>query len=84
MFNKKVIYDFAMKESDVTTFMSVVSKVTDNRTFRCGNCGWAKEPDMWFVIFQTSKKNYKEIEKELYKIGTIGEDEYRKYFKRNA
>ena len=75
MFKSKKQYAFHMKEKDVTEIISVINKSTSIYKFSMGNCGWADDKDMWFVHFEASKKEYRNIMIELCKIGTMQLDE---------
>lgn len=63
--------EFIVDEKDVTTVLGVM-----NRHLRCyyslqvGNCGWAGElANKWFIMFDSSDRQYNKIVKSLSEIG---------------
>lgn len=66
--------EFIVDEKDVT---AVISVINEHRIFydtRVGNCGWADEPDKWFIVFSVNDKRYGEIVKDLKGIGKFNLD----------
>lgn len=72
MFKKN--YDFIMREKDVTTVLSVINKHDLHALDGVGNCGWADEPDMWYIAFCTTEGKYRKIVKDLKAIGEFKAD----------
>ncbi|WP_160298471.1 hypothetical protein [Enterococcus cecorum] len=64
-----------MKESDVTTVISVLNRVdVDNvdKKINIGRCPSGYGEDLWFIYFTISSKGYDKILKELLKEGALG------------
>lgn len=70
MFKKKM-REFIVDEKDVTAVITVINKHRRYADMSVGNCGWAEEPEKWFIIFHEYDKVYGQIVDELNKIGTF-------------
>ena len=68
--NKKT-YTFIMEEKDVTTVLGIVNQDCRYDTYRVGSCGWADEPEKWFIMFHATEKQYGNVMRQLMKIGTV-------------
>ena len=63
-----------IKECDVTTVLAVINRhqgYFSNDNKRVGCCGWADEPDMWYVRFYATDKKWGRMAAELSEIGEI-------------
>lgn len=59
-------YNIVMEEQDVTKTLKVIQKHHKLLpSMRVGNCGWADDPNKWFIIVTTSKAKWGVIRKEL-------------------
>ena len=61
--------DFIVEEKDVTTILSAVGREAKTTNYCIGNCGWADQPNKWFISFYTTDKRYGRIMKKLTGIG---------------
>lgn len=68
----KKLRTLVMKEADVTAVLQAVNKHNNHEIESVGNCGWAEQPDMWFVHFEATEKKYKKIVCDLKQIGEFG------------
>jgi hypothetical protein len=64
---------FIMDEKDVTTVLGIINQALPvwAREVRVSTCGWADEPEKWFIMFHTTDKQYGDIMRELMKIGSV-------------
>ena len=70
MFNWRVKkHDFIVNEEDVTSVLTVINKHRRDYYVRANNCGWADEPNKWFVMFEACDEEYGHIVDELNKLG---------------
>lgn len=72
MFETKKRRMFVMNEKDVTTALVMINGRLHCDSMRVDDCGWADDPDKWFVIFDAKEKTYGKIIKDLQKIGKVG------------
>ncbi len=73
MFNyfMKKTHMFIVEEKDVTTVLAVINKHRRYYDTRVGNCGWAEEPNKWFIGFDMRDKYYGEVVRDLNEIGNF-------------
>lgn len=62
---------FIMNDEDVTTVLTVIDKHLKVPNGVVSTCGWAKQPEKWFITFKCSGKEYSKLIKDLISIGTI-------------
>ena len=62
---------FIVEEKDIATILSVVNREARVTHYRIGNCGWANNPNKWFVSFYTTDKRYGKVMKFLTKDGNF-------------
>lgn len=69
-----------VKEEDVTKALKVISDVCPcmiNQQLVVGPCGWVIEPDKWFIHFDCSSKQWRQINDEFELIESLIIDENR-------
>ena len=71
MFKFKKTRQFIVDEGDVMIVLKAVSNCQDWFDGRTGNCGWADEPNKWFVTFRATDKQYVNIIKKLREFGLL-------------
>lgn len=69
MFFIKKNRNFIVEEKDITTILSAVGSEAKVFHYCIGNCGWANQPNKWFMSFYTTDKRYGKIMKKLTEIG---------------
>lgn len=69
MFKLKKLRHFIVDEGDVMIVLKAVSNYQQWFDGSTGNCGWADEPNKWFVTFRATDKQYKDIIKKLKEFG---------------
>lgn len=62
---------FIVDEKDVTTVITVINEHRNDYEMRVNNCGWAEEPNKWFIHFDVSDEAYGRIVDDLNKLGTF-------------
>lgn len=60
---------FIVNEKDVTAVVTVVNKHRRSYEIETNNCGWADEPEKWFIAFEACDEEYGHIVDELNKLG---------------
>lgn len=65
----KKTYSLHMDEKEVTTVLRVINQKCGCQQLYVDSCGWAKESEKWFILFNATEKQYGNIVKELKKIG---------------
>lgn len=88
MFDTKRRRVIHMEERDVMTVLKGINAFRTIYQTRIGNCGWADEPDTWFIIFHATDKQWLSMLKALKTKGKF-EFKYRPgiedlYFKANT
>lgn len=63
--------NFIVNEADVTTVIKVINEHRKNYEVQTNNCGWADEPDKWFVAFEACDEEYGHIVEDLNNLGTF-------------
>ena len=71
MFKFKKTRQFIVDEEDVMFVLKAVSNCQDWFDGSTGNCGWADEPNKWFVTFRATDKQYVNIIKKLREFGLL-------------
>lgn len=66
-------YHFVVEEQDVVKTLNTINKhqriVPD---MRVGNCGWADDPNKWFIHFTTSKAKWELIRNDIKLVRVFG------------
>lgn len=63
--------DFIVEEKDITSVLKVINDYSNVSITYVANCGWAKEPTMWFIMFKSSDNKYERIIDDLTKMGSF-------------
>ena len=72
MINKR--RHIVVEEKDVTTVLTAINThqtFLNNTNKNVGNCGWADEPEKWFITFYASDRKWGKIAADLSSIGEI-------------
>lgn len=62
---------FIVNEKDVTAVITVVNKHRRSYEIETNNCGWADEPEKWFIAFDACDEEYGHIVADLNKLGSF-------------